>query len=179
MSLLPAFVVEPFAIGRFKSVVEVDLVGVKVDAPSSMMLLREKTGVRRVLPIMIGPAEATAIQFALNQVPMPRPMTHDLLKNVLDALGCVLEQVVVSELSERTFYAELRLRGSTGPLTISARPSDAVALAVRTGTPIFVAENVLAEAGIVEDDKPPADADEMVAQFRQFIDNVDPDDFAS
>ncbi len=158
--------------------VEVELVGVRVDAPSSMVLLRECAGARRVLPIMIGPAEATAIQFALNGVATPRPMSHDLMKNLLEEFKVNVDQVVVTELRERTFFAELRLSGPAGPHSVSCRPSDALALAVRTGTKLYVEEQVLDEAGIVEDEKPES-PDEMVEQFRQFIDNVNPEDFAS
>ena len=158
--------------------VEVELVGVRVDAPSSMVLLRESAGARRVLPIMIGPAEATAIQFALNGVVTPRPMSHDLMKTLLEDFKVQVDEIVVTELRDRTFFAELRMTGPAGTHSVSCRPSDALALALRTGTKLYVEEAVLDEAGIVEDEKP-ANADEMVEQFRHFIDNVNPEDFAS
>ena len=158
-----------------------ELVGVRVEVPTNnpICLLRERSDPHRVLPIFIGPPEATAIAFALEEVEVPRPMTHDLMKNLLEELGVTVEQVVVTELRERTFYAELRLRSPAGPQMVSSRPSDAIALAARTGTPIFVNEAVLAEAAYKEDEDGDkgGEADEMVEQFRQFIENVNPEDF--
>ncbi len=158
--------------------VEVELVTVRVEATSSVVLLRERGGARRLLPILIGNAEATAIAYALEHIETPRPMTHDLMKDVLDELSVSVEQVVVTELRNRTFYAELHLRTPKGPHTVSSRPSDAIALAARTGTPIFVAPAVLDEAAYPEE-RQGDDQDDMVEQFRQFIDSVNPEDFAS
>lgn len=158
--------------------VEVELVTVRVEATSSVVLLRERNSSRRLLPILIGNSEATAIAYALERVETPRPMTHDLMKNLLDELGITLEQVVVTELRNRTFYAELRMRSPSGSHVVSSRPSDAIALAARTGTPIFVDESVLDEAAYPEE-RPVPDQDEMVEQFRQFIESVNPEDFAS
>jgi hypothetical protein len=160
--------------------VEVELVTVRVEMPqsTSVVLLRERSGDRRLLPILIGNAEATAIAYALDGVEMPRPMTHDLLKNVLDELGVQVEQVVVTELRQRTFFAELRLRTASGQQTVTSRPSDAIALAVRTGTPIYVSEAVLNEAAYREEDQK-IEQDDMVEEFRRFIENVNPEDFAS
>ena len=161
--------------------VEVELVTVRVEMPAntSVVLLREREGGRRLLPILIGNSEATAIAYALDGVETPRPMTHDLMKNLLDELGVKVEQVVVTELRDRTFFAELRLRSAGGSHSISSRPSDAIALAARTGTPIYVSEAVLAEAAYREDDERErgGESDEMVEQFRQFIENVNPEDF--
>jgi bifunctional DNase/RNase len=160
--------------------VEMELVGVQVELPSNqpIVLLRETEGERRTLPIFIGGPEAQAIAFALEGVDTPRPMTHDLMKNVLDELGVVLQRIVVTELRETTFFAELHLAQNGSTRVVSSRPSDAVALAVRTGTPIFAEEAVLDEAGYV----PEAEAEEsedVVEQFRDFLDNVNPEDFAS
>jgi uncharacterized protein len=161
--------------------VEVELVTVRVEMPAntSVVLLREREGGRRLLPILIGNSEATAIAYALDGVETPRPMTHDLMKNLLDELGVTVAQVVVTELRDRTFFAELRLRSAGGTNSISSRPSDAIALAARTGTPIYVSEAVLAEAAYREDDERDGggESDEMVEQFRQFIENVNPEDF--
>jgi bifunctional DNase/RNase len=160
--------------------VEMELVGVRVELPSNtpIVLLREKEGERRLLPIFIGGPEATAIALALDKVETPRPMTHDLVKNLLDDLGARLERVVVTDLNEGTFYAEIHLAGAGGMRQVSSRPSDAVALAVRAETPIFAEESVLDEVAytVNEDDEEP---EEVVEQFREFIDNVNPDDFAS
>ena len=164
-----------------------DLVGVRVELPSNtpIALLRERSGARRVLPIFIGGPEATAIAFALEEVVTPRPMTHDLMRDVLDDLGVSIESVVVTELRDRTFYAEIELHAADGVHRISSRPSDAIALAIRVGTPIFASEEVLDEAGFEAEEEAEADeaeggeADEVVEQFREFIDSVNPDDFAS
>ena len=161
--------------------VEVELVTVRVEMPAntSVVLLREREGGRRLLPILIGNSEATAIAYALDGVETPRPMTHDLMKNLLDELGVRVEQVVVTELRDRTFFAELRLSSAGGSHSVSSRPSDAIALAARTRTPIYVSEAVLAEAAYREEDdrKRGGESDEMVEQFRQFIENVNPEDF--
>ena len=162
--------------------IELELVAVRVELPSNtpVLVLRELVGRRRQLTIFIGNPEATAIAFALEGVDTPRPLTHDLFCDVLDGLGTSLERVVITELRETTYYADLHLSSEDGPVTVSSRPSDAVALAVRTGCPIFSEETVLDEAGFVEEvDDEDVDDDEVVEEFRQFIDNVSPDDFAS
>ena len=162
--------------------IELELVAVRVELPSNtpVLVLRELAGRRRQLAIFIGNPEATAIAFALEGVDTPRPLTHDLFCAVLDGLGTSLERVVITELRETTYYADLHLSSEDGPVTVSSRPSDAVALAVRTGCPIFSEETVLDEAGFVEEvDDEDVDDDEVVEEFRHFIDNVSPDDFAS
>jgi bifunctional DNase/RNase len=159
--------------------VEMELLGVRVELPSNtpIVLLRETAGERRMLPIFIGGPEATAIALALEGVETPRPMTHDLMKNVLDELEVTVERVVVTDLQDGTFYAELHLLGPQGARTVSSRPSDAIALAVRSGTPIFAAEGVLDEVGYTVDESD--DKEQVVEEFREFIDSVSPEDFAS
>ncbi len=158
-----------------------ELVGVRVEVPSQtpIVLLRERTGDRRVLPIFIGSAEAASIAQALEGMKTPRPLTHDLMKNVLDELSVDLERVVVTHLQDGTFYAELHLATNGSSQLVSSRPSDAIALAVRGETPIFAEEDVVAEAGYLDDsdDTSDADPDEMVEEFRRFINEVTPDDF--
>ena len=124
-----------------------DLVGVRVELPANqpIVLLREKTGAR-YLPIWIGAPEATAIAFALQGVETPRPLTHDLFVDVLESLGATLEAVHVTRLDEGTFYAELHLLAGEARTVVSARPSDAIALALRRRAPIRVAESVLRSA---------------------------------
>jgi bifunctional DNase/RNase len=159
-----------------------ELIGVRVELPTNapIVLLRETEGSHRTLPIFIGGPEATAIAFALEGVETPRPMTHDLMKNVLDELGWELQSVVVTELRESTFFAELHLTSNGQTHVISARPSDAIALAARTGTTIFADESVLDEAAYPPDDEVTEEAqDEVVEQFKEFIDRVNPEDFAS
>ena len=162
--------------------VEMELVGVRVELPSNspIVLLRETTGQRRVLPIFIGGPEATAIAFALDGVVTQRPMTHDLMKDLLDDLSVRVDRIVVTALSERTFFAEIHLVAPDGAHRVSSRPSDAIALAVRVGAPIFAADEVVDEAAtVVEDEADEPESDEVVEQFREFIDNVSPEDFAS
>lgn len=147
------------------------MLGVRVEMPTNqpIVLLRERNGSRH-LPIWIGAAEATAIAYAQQGVVPPRPLTHDLLKNVLDTLGQQLRRVRVDELKDKVFYATLEV----GDAEISARPSDAIALALRTGSPIVVAEAVFDEAGIsVADDED----DDEVERFREFLDQITPEDF--
>lgn len=167
--------------------VELELLGVRVEMPSNtpVMVLRELEGRRRNLSIFIGSPEATAIAFALEGVEMPRPLTHDLFQTVLDTLGAELVRVVITGLQGTTYLAELHLDDGGTEQRVSCRPSDAVALAVRAGCPVFGEEDLLDEAGYVEDDEDDdevgaaEDSEEVVEEFRQFIDTVTPDDFAS
>src|SRR3989442_8387164 len=119
------------------------LVGVRVELPTNqpIVLLREREG-ERFLPIWIGPVEATAIAFALQGIVTQRPMTHDLLKNILETLTIRLDRIVITELREGTFYATIEMSRDGSDFSVSSRPSDAIALAVRTGMPIFAAEDV-------------------------------------
>ncbi|MGI9624299.1 MAG: bifunctional nuclease family protein [Acidimicrobiales bacterium] len=160
-----------------------ELVGVRVELPSSapIVLLREAGEHGRLLPIFIGGPEATAIALAMDDVETPRPMTHDLFKSVLDALAVEVQRVVVTDIQDKTFFAELEFVGAEGPRTVSSRPSDAIALAVRTGTPIFVDEHVLTKAGytVPEGDEDSVDEEQVLEDFRDFIESVDPSDFES
>jgi bifunctional DNase/RNase len=161
--------------------VEMELVGVRVELPSNtpIVLLREVEGARRLLPIFIGGPEATAIAYALEQVETPRPMTHDLLKNLLDELGAEVERIVVTELRESTFFAEIHLTLNGKTHVVSSRPSDSIALAVRVGTRIFAEETVLDEAGYTGEEEQEQQQEEVVEEFREFLDKVNPEDFAS
>jgi bifunctional DNase/RNase len=154
--------------------IEMELAGVRVELPTNqpIVLLKEKDG-ERYLPIWIGAAEAAAIALALQGVVTPRPMTHDLLKNILDDLGVEVARIVVTELREGTFFAQLDIHRNGDSLEISSRPSDAIALAVRMTVPIFASEDVLSEASILI----PGDEDEEVEKFREFLENVTPEDF--
>ena len=165
--------------------VEMELVGVRVDMPSNtpVLLLREQEGERRLLAIMIGGPEAQAIAFALDGVETRRPMTHDLIATLIDELGAHIDRIVISALRDDIFYADLVLRADDDTHVVSARPSDAMAIAVRVGTPVYAEEAVLAEVGYVEEDDSETDddvdPDEVVEEFREFIDQVNPEDFAS
>jgi bifunctional DNase/RNase len=163
-------------------VIELELLGVQVEPPSNtpVVKLRELEGRKRQLSIFIGSPEATAIAFALEGVDTPRPLTHDLFCDVLAELGTNLERVLITELRDTTYYATLHLAAGGQVHEVSSRPSDAIALAVRIGCPIFAEEDVLDEAGFVEQaDAGDESAEDVVEEFRQFIDNVSPDDFAS
>ena len=152
---------------------EVEVMGVRVEMPSNqpIVLLRESTG-ERYLPIWIGAVEATAIAFAQQGVVPPRPLTHDLLKDVLEATGRPLTEVRIDDMRDGVFYATLVLDGGT---EVSARPSDSIALALRTGTRIVCDEGVLDEAGLAV----PAEQEDEVEKFREFLDQVTPEDFES
>jgi hypothetical protein len=157
--------------------IEMTLVGVRVELPGNqpIVLLKEREG-ERYLPIWIGTSEATAIAFALQGVVTARPMTHDLLKTILDELAVNVSRILITELREGTFYATIEMGRNGTPLEISSRPSDAIALAVRLGVPIFAHEDVLGEASIVirEDEE---QQEEEVERFREFLENVRPEDF--
>ena len=158
---------------------EMELLGVRVEMPANapMVLLRERSGAGRTVPIFIGAPEATAIALALDGVATPRPMTHDLIRDLLESLAVDLDRVVLSELRDKTFYAELHLIREGQRTVVSSRSSDAIALAVRTGTPIFASDEVVDEVGYT--DEPEADEpEEVVEEFKDFLDTISPDDFA-
>lgn len=155
--------------------IPVELVGVRIELPTNtpIVLLRE-TGATRYLPIFIGASEATAIALALEGVEPQRPMTHDLLREVIDALGATVDRVQVTALRDGIYFADLVLRRDTDELRVSSRPSDAIALAARTDAPISVAAAVLDEAGVEIRDE---DEETEVERFRSFLDSVQPEDF--
>lgn len=157
--------------------IRVTLVGVRVEVPSNqpIMLLREAEG-GRYLPIFIGAPEATAIVYALQGMETPRPMTHDLFVTVLGDFGVTLRQVSITSLHDGTFYAELELGTETTTHRISARPSDAIALAVRLGdsVPIVVDDAVFDEAGVLFEEEQDED---QIEEFRAFLDEITPEDF--
>ncbi len=134
-----------------------------------IVLLREMGG-ERYLPIWIGAVEATAIAFAQQGVIPARPLTHDLMKDLLEALQAELTQVRITSLREGIFYAELVFASGT---VVSSRPSDAIALALRTGTPIFGSDEVLTDAGIMI----PDEQEDEVERFKEFLDQITPEDF--
>ena len=138
-----------------------------------IIVLKEVDGERK-FPIVIGSGEAYAIDRRLKGVIHPRPLTHDLLKNLLDELVVSIERIVITELKEGTFYATIELRQNGSKFSVSSRPSDAIALAVRANTPIFAEEDVLSEASIlIKSD----DEEREVEKFREFLDQVSPEDF--
>ena len=150
-----------------------------------VVILKETVGVR-YLPIWIGPAEADAIAVKLQEVTVPRPLTHDLLGSVIDALGASVNSIIVCDLRNDTFFAKIILVVDGKQVEIDSRPSDALALAVRAKVPIFAEESVLNKAGIIIDpetgkpapsrDIPPEELEKMSA-FRDFIESLDLSDF--
>ncbi len=150
---------------------ELTVVGVRVELPSNqpIVLLKESAG-DRYLPIWIGAVEATAIAFAQQGIVPARPLTHDLLKDVLEALGAQLDAVLITDLRDGVYYADLKFQDGTA---VSARPSDAIALAIRVGTVIYAEESVLDTAGIAIADEQETE----VERFREFLDQISPEDF--
>ena len=152
--------------------VSFDLVG-----KQPIVLLKTSDG-NKFLPIWIGHPEAAAILMKLQSQTSVRPMTHDLVSDMLEQLGASISRITVTELRENTFYAQIVLEIDGRPVEIDSRPSDALALAVRTQAPIFAAESVIEESAI-EFEHEVEDTEEVVEKFKDFLDNVTPEDFAS
>jgi len=158
-----------------------ELVGVRVEIPANtpMVLLQEQDGEHRLLPIYIGSPEAASIHYALEGVDPPRPLTHDLFVTVIDRLGAALTKVVVTEVRDHTYYAELHLTVGDDEQVISSRPSDAIALAVRCEAPLFASSDLLDDVGQLPEPEPEEEAEEIIDEFKDFIESVSPDDFAT
>lgn len=159
--------------------IELQLVGVRVELPTNqpIVLLKEREG-ERYLPIWIGPVEATAIALGMQGIETQRPMTHDLMRDLLQGLSVAVDRIVITELRDGTFYAEIQMHSNGGEtVAISSRPSDALALAVRMGLNIFANEDVLEEASIAVKDEDEPDAEQEVEKFRAFLEEVSPEDF--
>jgi uncharacterized protein len=150
---------------------ELDVVGVRVEMPANnpMVLLRERGG-DRYLPIWVGTSEASAIAFAQQGVIPPRPLTHDLLRDVISALGRELQEVRIVSIKDNVFHAELVFDGG---VTVESRSSDAIALALRTGSRIVGADEVLESGGVAI----PDEEEDEVEKFREFLDTISPEDF--
>lgn len=168
--------------------VPVRVLGLAVDARMQPVVLLTPLdagdGPRTLVPIWVGTQEAASISIAVSGQEPPRPLSHDLMQRLLTAVGSTVDRVEVTRIEDGTFFAELSLTTPTGPLTLDCRPSDAIALASRVGAPLFVAKAVLAEAGILEEEEDDGDdaddgedPEEKVAEFRRFLDDIDPEDF--
>ena len=161
--------------------ISMEVIGVRVEMPSNqpIVLLKEIDGTR-FLPIWVGAVEATAIAFAQQGVQPPRPLTHDLTQNILEALDATLTAVHVTHIDEGVFYANLIVRDSADIThTISARPSDAIALALRAAANILASSELLDEIGIeIPAEAAPGDENREVERFREFLDQINPEDFA-
>lgn len=173
--------------------VQVRVLGIALDAAKQHLVLLKPLhddltlGMPRVLPIWIGAQEATSILVALEGERPPRPLSHDLITTLFAAVGSRIDRVDITRIDDGTFYAELSIVTADGPQVIDARPSDAIALALRAEAPIFVADEVLDDAGIPaelaegEDDRADeadeGDDEAKLAEFKRFLDEVDPEDF--
>lgn len=160
-----------------ESTVQMELVGVRRENPGDAFVvdLRETDPPRRMLTIFIGVGEWQAIRFALEGRATPRPLTHDLMQSVIESLGATLDTVVITDLRDEVYYAELRLSSDDSTITVESRTSDALAMAARVDADVMVATSVLEAAGYRDnDDEQP---ESVIAEFREFIDTVTPDDF--
>jgi len=164
--------------------VPVRVLGVAIDVKMQPVVLLTPLdpapGPRTLVPIWVGSQEAASISVAISGQEAPRPLSHDLMQRLLVVLGASVDRVEVTRIEDGTFYAELHLATTTGSVTLDCRPSDAIALGARVGAPLFVADAVLADAGIPEDDaveQDDEDPEEKVEEFRRFLDDVDPEDF--
>lgn len=163
---------------------QVRIAGLTLDAATEQPVLllspvtdgTEPQDERKALPIWIGSPEATAILLSIEGIGAPRPMTHDLMKSIIETTGYVLVRIEITRLEGGTFYAALVLLGDEGEVTIDARPSDSVALALRIGCPMFVSKIVFEEAAVEVTE---VDEDDEVEQFRAFLEDLDPSDFMS
>lgn len=161
--------------------VQVRVSGVALDEAGQHVLLLKPIddlpGAGTMLPIWIGPLEATSILIAVEGAASPRPLAHDLIGALLDATGSTLDSVEVTRIEDGTYYAELTLRTPEGTRVVDARPSDAVAVAARTGAPLWVADEVMEEAGIPDLLADESETEERVDEFKKFLNDVDPEDF--
>ena len=156
---------------------EMVIYGVSFDMVGKQpIVLLKAVDTNKFLPIWIGHPEAAAILMKLQGASTPRPMTHDLLSDMLDQLDAKCERVAVTELRDNTFYASITISVNGSELEVDSRPSDAIALAVRSGAPIFAAEDVIAESAI-EFEHEVEDTEEVVDKFKEFLDQVSPEDF--
>ncbi len=160
---------------------EMKVKGLALDPLSNLpiLILRDEAE-KRSLPIWVGLAEANAIALELEKIPTPRPMTHDLIKSILESLHARVSKVVVNDLRENTFFAVIHLQLGSREITVDSRPSDAIALALRVAAPIFVAEEVVAKAQTVdvvrEGDAAPPKGDD-VEKVKEWLDSIKPGDF--
>jgi bifunctional DNase/RNase len=148
-----------------------DVIGVRVEMPSNQpIVLLKEIGGSRYLPIWVGAVEATSIAFAQQGVTPPRPLTHDLMRDLLESLDAKIDSIQITEIKEGVFFSSIKLDGGQA---VSARPSDAIALALRTGAPIFGSEELLAQAGI----EIPDQSEDEVERFKEFLEGINPEDF--
>ncbi len=155
--------------------IEMKIKGLMVDPVTNMpiVILKDETE-ERVLPIWVGIFEANAIALRIEDIDTPRPMTHDLLRNLLESLSAKVMKIVVTELRDNTYFAQIHLQVDGSSRAIDARPSDAIALALRTEAPIYVEQQVLDQSRALDEDGEPSDSERL----RKWFENLDPDDFS-
>lgn len=151
---------------------KVDKLNVDLLTHDPVVILKDMEG-KRYLPILIGPFEATAIALALEGIPVPRPLSHDLMKSIIHALKAKVARVIIHDIQDNTFYAKIVLDCNGNSVEIDARPSDSIALALRTGAPIFVSERIVLEETVTRR----GTEDDEQKKFKQYIDNLKPSDF--
>ncbi len=157
--------------------VRVMQVGIDRNTNSPVVILQEKDG-NRILPIWIGPAEASAIAMELAGVKFARPLTHDLVKQIIIGLWADLRRVLITQVKENTYYAELHLyRGDNHLVQIDARPSDSIAVALRLKAPIFTSEDLLEQTSIDLSGPDPGPEQPNVESLRDYLERLDPEDF--
>jgi bifunctional DNase/RNase len=159
---------------------EMVIYGVSFDMVGKQpIVLLKTTDGNKFLPIWIGHPEAAAILMKLQGANTPRPMTHDLVTDMLEKLEARVTRIAVTELQDNTFYASITVAVNGSELEIDSRPSDAIALAVRAGAPIFAAESVIEESGIEFEHDEDVNEEEVVEEFKRFLDDVKPEDFSA
>ena len=161
-------------IGRNSNLIKMRLEGVRIELPSQkpILLLKEEKG-NRYLPIWIGPYEASAIALELSNIKTPRPMTHDLIINIINNLNISVDNIEITDIKNNTFYAIINIKNKDRKIIkIDSRPSDAIATAVRIKCDIFVAEHVLESGGLKIQS-----IDEEVKKFKEFLNHIEPEDF--
>ena len=154
----------------------VDAILFDLTTNAPVVVLKDLEG-KRILPIWIGPFEASAIEMELEDIKAPRPMTHDLLKNMLDNVGAKLTKIVVNDLQDNTFIATLHVSVNGKSVEIDSRPSDAIALALRTKAHIFAVDWILKEACSMEEEAGSGNPEDEKSRFKKFLENIKPDDF--
>ncbi|MGH7479731.1 MAG: bifunctional nuclease family protein [Candidatus Methylomirabilales bacterium] len=148
--------------------------GIALDPITNMpIIILKDVEEKRALPIWVGIFEANAIALELEKIATPRPMTHDLIKNILDGLGATVQQIVVNDLKDNTFFAVIEVNYNGNMVSIDSRPSDAIALALRVNAPIFVTEKVVSKAKSMDI----ADEKEETDRWKEWLENLKPEDF--
>ena len=151
---------------------KVDRLGIDLQTHDPFVILRDLEG-KRYLPILIGPFEATAIALALEGTAVPRPLSHDLMRTLLESLSAKLEQIIIHDIKDSTFFAKLIVRSNGEVQEIDARPSDGIALALRMQAPIFVSDRIVLEETVADKKS----EQEEVARFKRYIEDLRPSDF--